>query len=209
MLLPRVGARRVDGPHRGLRGQSDRTLRGLHIQWSRISARTPTSSCIDLRSKLSARAARQPTTTRSHAPIRAAAWREDREPPRRPCSRSHGTTRSTDARQRRDRCIAPSKQSSRCPGSTRLVVVSSRLVLGDKRSLPPRRPSFIAFQGGRDRRVGPNAPFPRHPGPEADAREGASQQQAGQPPRVQVGSLSARGAVPTLTPTRSPPGTKR
>src|ERR1039458_10611374 len=28
---------------------------------------------------------------------------------------------------------------------------SSRLVLGDKRSLPPRRPSFIAFQNDRDR----------------------------------------------------------
>ena len=38
-LLPSVGARRVDGPHRGFRGQCGRTLRDLHIRWSRISAR--------------------------------------------------------------------------------------------------------------------------------------------------------------------------
>src|SRR4029077_13712248 len=49
-IPPRVGSRRVGGLHRGIADQSCRTLLGLHIRWSRISARTPPSSTVDLRS---------------------------------------------------------------------------------------------------------------------------------------------------------------
>lgn len=53
----------------------------------------------------------------------------------------------------------------------------------------PRSGQLVARTRSGSRRL-----LPRHPGPEADAREGASRQKAGQPPRVYVGSLSARGA---------------